>query len=61
MQQIIGQMLFGPTRARGGRSVAVARPAVPPKAVKLPVVEAQSRRRFLKTIYRSMRWSSRRR
>ena len=50
MQQIIGQMLFGPDP-----ELAVAEMSpwldlrVPPKAVKLPVVEAQSRRRFLKT------------
>ena len=50
MQQIIGQMLFGPDPEL---AVAELSPwldlRVPPKAVKLPVVEAQSRRRFLKT------------
>ena len=50
MQQMIGQMLFGPDPQL---AVADLSPwldlRVPPKEVKLPVVEAQSRRRFLKT------------
>jgi aryl sulfotransferase len=50
MQQIIGQMLLGPDP-----ELAVAEMSpwldlrVPPKAVKLPLVEAQTHRRFLKT------------
>jgi len=50
MQQIIGQMLFG-----GDPELAVADLSpwldlrVPPKAVKLPLVEAQTHRRFVKT------------
>lgn len=50
MQQIIGQMLYGPDP-----QLAVAEMSpwldlrVPPKAVKLPAVEAQQHRRFLKT------------
>jgi aryl sulfotransferase len=50
MQQIVAQMLLGPDP-----SLAVAEMSpwldlrVPPKAVKLPVVEAQAHRRFLKT------------
>lgn len=50
MQQIVGQLLF-----RGDPNVAVAEMSpwldlrVPPKAVKLPLVEAQTNRRFLKT------------
>jgi aryl sulfotransferase len=50
MQQIIGQMLHGPDP-----ELAVAEMSpwldlrVPPKAVKLPMVEAQQHRRFLKT------------
>jgi aryl sulfotransferase len=49
-QQIVGQLLFG-----GAPDVPVAQLSpwldlrVPPKAVKLPVVEAQTHRRFLKT------------
>ena len=50
MQQIIGQMLLGPDE---DLEVAELSPwldlRVPPKAVKLPVVEAQTHRRFLKT------------
>ena len=50
MQQIIGQMLFGPDP---DLEVAEMSPwldlRVPPKAVKLPAVEAQTHRRFLKT------------
>ena len=50
MQQIIAQMLLGPDTEL---SVAEMSPwldlRVPPKAVKLPVVEAQAHRRFLKT------------
>jgi aryl sulfotransferase len=50
MQQMIGQMLFGPDPELG---VAELSPwldlRVPPKAVKLPMVEAQTARRFLKT------------
>ncbi len=50
MQQMIGQMLMGPDPELG---VAELSPwldiRVPPKAVKLPVVEAQTHRRFLKT------------
>lgn len=50
MQQIIGQLLF---RADPDIEVAEMSPwldlRVPPKAVKLPVVEAQTHRRFLKT------------
>jgi aryl sulfotransferase len=50
MQQIVGQMLFGPDP---DLSVAELSPwldlRVPPKAVKLPEVEAQTQRRFLKT------------
>ena len=50
MQQIVGQLLFD-----GDPGVAVAEVSpwldlrVPPKAVKLPLVEAQTHRRFLKT------------
>lgn len=50
MQQIIAQMLFG-----GDETLEVAEMSpwldlrVPPKEVKLPVVEAQTHRRFLKT------------
>ena len=50
MQQIIGQLLFD-----GDPSLEVASMSpwlelrVPPKAVKLPMVEAQTHRRFLKT------------
>jgi aryl sulfotransferase len=49
-QQILGQLLFG-----GAEGVAVAEVSpwldlrIPPKAVKLPAVEAQTHRRFLKT------------
>jgi aryl sulfotransferase len=50
MQQIIAQMLYGPDP---GLEVAEMSPwldlRVPPQVVKLPVVEAQSRRRFLET------------
>ena len=50
MQQIIAQMLYGPDP---DLEVAEMSPwldlRVPPQAVKLPVVEAQSHRRFLKT------------
>lgn len=50
MQQIIGQMLFGPDPEL---EVAEMSPwldlRVPPKAVKLPEVQAQRHRRFLKT------------
>jgi aryl sulfotransferase len=50
MQQIIAPMLFGPDPAL---EVAEMSPwldlRVPPKAVKLPVVAAQTHRRFLKT------------
>ncbi len=50
MQQIIGQLMF---RADPDIEVAEMSPwldlRVPPKAVKLPVVEAQTHRRFLKT------------
>ncbi|MBI1210879.1 MAG: sulfotransferase domain-containing protein [Alphaproteobacteria bacterium] len=50
MQQMIAQMLFGPDP---DLSVAEMSPwvdlRVPPKAVKLPVIEAQTHRRFLKT------------
>jgi aryl sulfotransferase len=49
-QQIVGQMLFGPDPEL---MVAEISPwldlRVPPKDVKLPVVEAQTHRRFLKT------------
>src|SRR5215207_9753214 len=62
MQQIIGQMLFGPDPEL---AVAELSPwldlRVPPKAVKLPVVEAQTRRRFLKTHLPWMPSSSHRR
>jgi len=50
MQQIVAQMLFG-----GDPELAVAEMSpwldlrVPPKEVKLPVVEAQTHRRFVKT------------
>jgi aryl sulfotransferase len=50
MQQIIAQMMFG-----GDPNLEVAEMSpwldlrVPPKAVKLPLVEAQTHRRFLKT------------
>lgn len=50
MQQIVAQMLFG-----GDPTLEVAEMSpwldlrVPPKAVKLPLVEAQTHRRFLKT------------
>jgi aryl sulfotransferase len=49
-QQILGQLLFG-----GAEGIAVAEVSpwldlrIPPKAVKLPAVEAQTHRRFLKT------------
>jgi len=50
MQQIVAQMLFGPDPEL---EVAEISPwldlRVPPKAVKLPMVEAQTHRRFLKT------------
>jgi aryl sulfotransferase len=50
MQQIVAQLLFGPD---GDLEVAEMSPwldlRVPPKSVKLPVVEAQTHRRFLKT------------
>ncbi len=50
MQQIVGQLLFGPDREL---SVAEMSPwldlRIPPKEVKLPQVEAQTHRRFLKT------------
>lgn len=50
MQQIISQLLFD---AREGLPVAEMSPwldlRVPPKAIKLPEVEAQTHRRFLKT------------
>ena len=50
MQQIVGQLLFG---ADPDVEVAEMSPwldlRVPPKAVKLPAVEAQTHRRFLKT------------
>lgn len=50
MQQMIGQMLQGPD---AGLEVAELSPwldlRVPPKEIKLPLVEAQTRRRFLKT------------
>ena len=49
-QQIVGQMLFGPDPEL---EVAEMSPwldlRVPPKEVKLPFVEAQTHRRFLKT------------
>lgn len=50
MRQIVGQLLFG-----GDPGIEVATmspwldPRVPPKAEKLPVVETQTHRRFLKT------------
>jgi aryl sulfotransferase len=50
MQQIISQLIFG---GKEGLPVAEMSPwldlRVPPKAVKLPEVEAQTHRRFLKT------------
>lgn len=50
MQQMLGQMLFGPDPAL---AVAEMSPwvdmRVPPKAVKVPVIEGQTHRRFLKT------------
>jgi aryl sulfotransferase len=50
MQQMVGQMMFGPDP---DLAVAELSPwldlRVPPKEVKLPVVEAETRRRFLKT------------
>jgi aryl sulfotransferase len=50
MQQIIAQMLYGPDAEL---EVAEMSPwldlRVPPKEVKLPIVEAQTHRRFLKT------------
>ena len=50
MQQIVGQLLF---RGEADLSVAEMSPwldlRVPPKDVKLPLVEAQTHRRFLKT------------
>jgi aryl sulfotransferase len=50
MQQIVAQLLFGPDPSL---EVAEMSPwldlRVPPKAVKLPVVEAQTHRRFIKT------------
>lgn len=49
-QQIVAQLLFGPDKER---AVAEMSPwldiRVPPKDVKLPAVEAQTHRRFLKT------------
>jgi hypothetical protein len=56
VQQIVAQMLFG-----GDAELAVAELSpwmdlrVPPKQVKLPLVEAQSHRRFLKTHRQSTR------
>ena len=50
MQQIIAQMMFG-----GEPDLEVAEMSpwldlrVPPKEVKLPIIEAQEHRRFLKT------------
>ncbi len=50
LQQIVGQLLFGPDP---DLEVANMSPwldlRVPPKEIKLPVVEAQTHRRFLKT------------
>jgi len=50
-QQIVGQILLGPDPEL---AVAELSPwldlRVPPKAVKLPLVEAQTHRRFLKTL-----------
>jgi aryl sulfotransferase len=50
MQQMVGQMLFGPDPEM---AVAELSPwldlRVPPKEVKLPMVEAQTNRRFVKT------------
>lgn len=50
VQQIVAQLLFG---GADGLEVAEMSPwldlRIPPKAVKLPVVEAQTHRRFLKT------------
>lgn len=50
LQQIVGQLIFG---GAGNVTVAEISPwldlRVPPKAVKLPMVEAQTHRRFLKT------------
>jgi len=50
VQQIVGQLLFN---GQDGLNVAEMSPwldlRVPPKEVKLPVVEAQTHRRFLKT------------
>jgi aryl sulfotransferase len=50
MQQIVGQLLFG---GDPGLEVAEMSPwldlRVPPKEIKLPLVEAQTHRRFLKT------------
>lgn len=50
MQQILSQLIFG---GEAGLSVAEMSPwvdlRVPPKEVKLPMIEAQTHRRFLKT------------
>lgn len=50
LQQILGQLLFG---GRADLEVAEMSPwldlRVPPKEVKLPIVEAQTHRRFMKT------------
>ena len=57
MQQIIAQLLFN-----GAERLDVAEMSpwldlpVPPKEDKLPLVEAQSHRRFLKPIYLRTRW-----
>jgi aryl sulfotransferase len=49
MQQIIAQLLFAATRPRVAEMSPWLDLRVPPKDVKLPVVEAQTHRRFLKT------------
>lgn len=50
MQQIISQLLFNGAQGLNGSEMSPWLDLrIPPKEVKLPVVEAQSHRRFLKT------------
>ena len=58
VQQIIAQLLFS---GKEGMEVAEMSPwldlRIPPKEVKLPIVEAQTHRRFLKTHFPLTHWS----
>ena len=50
-QQMIGQMLFGPDPEMAVAEVSAWLDLrVPPKQVKLPLIQAQTHRRFLKTL-----------